>query len=286
MKLSKNWLAKLVDLKNLSTQEIGEKLTFHTAELEEIVEQNKFYKDVYAAKLLSTKKHPQAEKLHIGKFDFGTKMGNKQIIFGSVHILEIGKVYPVAVSRAVLSSGIKISESVIKSEKSEGMVCDNSELGMKNSGLLTLNQTDIGKSLPEINKEFGDSIFDIDNKSLTHRPDLMGHRGFARELSAIFNRSLAFPEPNINLGTEKIDVEIKSNKCRRFCAIKCTGIKVEPSSLDVQIRLENLGTKTISNIVDITNEIMMEFGQPMHAFDATKVEGELLLELQKKEKNS
>jgi phenylalanyl-tRNA synthetase beta chain len=277
MKLSKNWLANLVDLKNLSAQEIGKKITLHTAELEEIIDQNQFHKDVYGAKLIDVKKHSQNEKLHIGKFDFGREIGEKQIIFGSVHILKIGEVYPVAIAGAILGSSVKIEKSEIKGEKSEGMVVDNSELGMKNNGLLVLNQTDIGKSLPEINIEFGDAIFDIDNKSLTHRPDLMGHRGFARELSAIFDRPLSFAKPEINFGSEKIAVEIKSDKCRRFCTIKCSGIKVEPSKLDVQVRLENLGTKAISNVVDTTNEIMMEFGQPMHAFDASKIEGGIIV---------
>jgi len=195
MKLSKNWLAKLVDLKNLSAKEIGEKLTLHTAELEEIIDQNEFHKDVYAAELLSVAKHPEAKKLHIGQFDFGSKLGKKQIVFGSVHVLRIGEVYPVAIAGACLNSEIKIENSAIKGQKSAGMVVDNAELGMKNDGLLVLSKSDVGKSLPEINSEFGDAVFDIDNKSLTHRPDLMGHRGFAREISAIFDRDLTFQTP-------------------------------------------------------------------------------------------
>ncbi len=282
MKLSQNWLARLVDLKNLSAPEIGKKLTLHTSELEEIIDQNEFHRDVYAAKLLSVAKHKEAEKLYIGQFDFGAKLGKKQIVFGSVHPLEVEGIYPVAIAGAHLGSGVKIENSEIKDEKSEGMVVDNAELGMKNGGLLSFSSADIGKSLPEINPEFGDAIFDIDNKSLTHRPDLMGHRGFARELSAIFDRKLTFKTPEIEFGTEKVEVEIKSDKCRRFCAIKLSNVKVAPSALDVQIRLENIGTKAISNIVDTTNEVMMEFGQPMHAFDAAKIEGKIIVRAAKK----
>jgi len=277
MKLSKNWLARLVDIKGLSATEIGKKLTLHTSELEEIIDQNEFHKDVYGAELLSVVKHKDSDKLHIGQFDFGSKLGKKQIVFGSVHPLETGQVYPVAIAGARLGSGVEIKNSEIKGAKSEGMVVDNAELGMKNNGLLVLSKADVGKSLPEINPEFGDAIFDIDNKSLTHRPDLMGHRGFARELSAIFDRPLTFSTPEINFGSEQVGVEIKSEKCRRFCAIKVSGIKVAPSALDVQIRLENIGTKAISNVVDTTNEIMMEFGQPMHAFDAAKIEGKIIV---------
>ncbi len=278
MKLSWNWLRDFVAISETSPEEVGRKLTLHTAELEEIISVGTNFENVFAGKLLEYKKHPESEKLHVGIFDLG-KMGKKQIIFGSVHVLEEGKVYPIALEGAKLGGGIEIKNTEIRGQKSEGMVCSNPELGLKNLGLTTFSDSEVGKSLPEINAEFGDQLFDIDNKSLTHRPDLMGHRGFARELVAIFDGKLILPEPVVSLPQEgkAFPVEVKSDKCRRFCALKITNVDVKPSSLNMQMRLENLGVKAISNIVDVTNWIMLEYGQPMHAFDADRVKGKIIV---------
>ena len=259
-------------------EEVGRKLTLHTAELEEIVALSPYYENVYAGELVTFKKHPDSEKLFIGTFDLGT-LGTKQIIFGSVHSVEKGKVYPIALDGAKLKSGIAIKNSEIRGQKSEGMICDNNELGFKNGNLLTFSKKEKGQSLPEISEEFSDYIFDIDNKSLTHRPDLMGHRGFAREIAAIFDRNLILPEPVVTLPQKgkSISLKIETSACQRFCALRMAHIKVQPSALATQVRLENLGIRAISNVVDITNWILLEFGHPMHAFDAEKVQGDLII---------
>lgn len=283
MKLSWNWLRSFVDIADITPEEVGRKLTLHTAELEEIIPLAPFYEKVYAGELVNFKKHPEAEKLHIGTFNLGMH-GTKQIIFGSVHEVAKGTVYPIALAGARLKSGIEIKDSEIRGQKSEGMICDNNELGFKNSNLLTFSKKDIGKLLPEISKEFKDYIFDIDNKSLTHRPDLMGHRGFAREIAAIFDRKLTLPEPVVMLPKKgkPLSLKIETAVCSRFCAIKISGVEVQPSDISTQIRLENLGIRAISNVVDITNWILLEFGQPMHAFDAEKVHGDLIIRQAKK----
>ncbi len=283
MKLSWNWLQDFTNGTKMSPEKVGEKLTLHTAELEEIITVADSFNHVFAGKLLSYKAHPSAEKLHVGTFDLGKK-GKKQIVFGSVHKLDEGIVYPVAIDGARLKTGVEIKNTEIRGEKSEGMVCDNIELGLKNVGLLTFSEKDVGKSLPEICPEFQDILFDIDNKSLTHRPDLMGHRGFAREITAIFEGKLILPEPVVSLphDQKEFPVKIDTDRCRRFCALKISNVNVQPSDLSTQIRLENLGNKAISNVVDITNWIMLEFGQPMHAFDAAKVEGEIIVRQAKK----
>ena len=167
---------------------------------------------------------------------------------------------------------------------------------MKNDGLLRFYEKDIGKSLPEICDEFNDTLFDIDNKSLTHRPDLWGHRGFARELSAIFGSKYNTPptpllklrggsealtssstQKNSSGGVKPVPVVIKTKKCRRFCAVKISGVQIKPSDLEKTVRLENLDVRSISNIVDTTNLVMLEYGQPMHAFDAKKVSGKIIV---------
>ncbi len=283
MKISKNWLSEFVDISKISAEDIGEALTLHTAELEEILPQTLFFKNVFAGKFLEKRKHKNSNKLFVGIFDLGENIGKKQILYGQVHEIEIGEILPIAIN-AELKSGIKITSSEIKGEKSEGMIADNSELGLKNNGLLRFKQADIGKPLTEICKEFCDILFDIDNKSLTHRPDLMGHRGFGLELSAIFGKNLTLPEPAVAVpkDLEKLKVKIKTDKCNRFTGIVLNDIVIKDSPLNLQMRLENLGIKSISNFVDITNLMMLEFGQPMHVFDADKVSGEIVVRQAKK----
>ncbi len=133
--------------------------------------------------------------------------------------------------------------------------------------------------LEEVIKGNQDTLFDIDNKSLTHRPDLWGHNGFSRELGAIFGRKLKLPQPKIKLPSKGVSqkVQIETNGCRRFCAVKMSGIKIQPSSIETQRLLGNLETRAISNLVDITNVVLFGYGQPMHVFDANKVEGSIII---------
>ena len=284
MKLSWNWLQTFLTFPTSppTPEEVEKKLTLHTAELEEIIPLKPYFDRIFAGKLLNWTQHPKAKKLHIGTFDLGPQR-KKQIIFGSVHKVKKGSIYPIAINGAKLASGIEIKETEIKGEKSEGMICDNNELGFKNEELLTFSEKTIGKSLPEICIEFQDTLFDIDNKSLTHRPDLMGHHGFAREIAAIFGGKLKeCPRISLPHKGEPVPVIIKSDKCRRFCALKISKIKITPSCLATQVRLENLGIRSISNVVDTTNRILLEFGQPMHAFDAEKILLPLIIRQAKK----
>jgi len=279
MKLSWQWLQEFVDLPTAAPELVGDKLTLHTAELEEIIEKRSAFEKVILGKLSSVAPHPDAEKLSVAQFDLGS-YGTKQIIFGKVHEVTIGEILPVATAGASLASGINIIENEIRGAKSQGMIADNLELGFKQEGLLRFTDEKlIGKSLPEVITALGDTLFDIDNKSLTHRPDLVGHRGFARELATIFDVKLTLPEPVIALPnhTNGLAVNIETKSCRRFCGLKIENIQVAPSDLETQMRLENLEVRAISNLVDITNAIMLEYGQPMHVFDADKVEGKIIV---------
>ncbi len=287
MKLSRNWLSKFVDLKGISSEEICAKLTLHTAEVDSVEHLKPFFENVFAGALLSVKAHPNSDKLSVAQFDLG-KHGKKQIIFGQVHVLHIGEIYPVALAGCVLKSGMEIKDAEIRGVNSQGMVADNQELGMKNVGLIRWKDKKlIGKSLPEIEEDFGDTIFEIDNKSLTHRPDLWGHVGFARELASIFHRKLNYqvfgkntelPLPKITLPkTEGVKIKVETQNCLRWCSLSVSGMKVGPSSLATQILLENLGIRAISNLVDITNLVLAGWGQPMHVFDAKKLDGGLVV---------
>jgi len=284
MKISLNWLREFVDLNDLDYQEIGDKMTIHTAELEEIIDIKNGFNNVVVGKVINKQIHPNSDKLSIATFDCGKNIGTKQIIFGDKHHVEIGDILPIALDGAILNSGQAIKKTELRGQTSEGMIVDNSELGMKNNELLHFSNEEIGKSLPEICPEFSDILFDIDNKSLTHRPDLMGHRGFALELSAIFDRKLTLPEPILAFpnNTKNVEVDIQTKVCHRYCALEINNVDVQNSDLLTQLRLENLGIRSISNMVDITNWIILEFGQPMHVFDADKIEGKLIIRQAKK----
>lgn len=281
MKISYNWLRSFLPTINISPQEIGEKLTLHTAELEEIIEVSKNFENIFLGKLLEIRSHKNSEKLSVGIFDLGEKIGKKQIIYGQVHPVSKGEIFPIALDGALLKSGIEIKNSEIRGEKSEGMICDNLELGFSFEGLFRFSDEKlIGNSLVSLCDELNDVLFDIDNKSLTHRPDLMGVRGFALEISAIFDEKLMLPEPLVAMPKgelETIKVNIQTKKCRRFCALKMGNVEVKDSDFQTQVRLENLEIRAISNLVDITNLILLEFGQPMHVFDADKVVGEIFV---------
>ncbi len=279
MKISWQWLQEFVTLDE-NPETVGEKLTLHTAELEETINVADSFTNVFVGKLVSHAKMADSDKLHIGQFDVGAQ-GTKQIVFGSVHPLLDGEIVPVALDGAKLASGLDIKDTEIQGHKSEGMVCDNRELGLKNETLLRLTDENlVGKPLSEAVESLSDTLFDIDNKSLTHRPDLMGHRGFARELATIFGVNLRLPEPVVSIPeSAPFKVDVQTEGCRRFCALPVKNVTVAPNTPEKTFRLEQLGTKSLSNIVDITNWVMLEFGQPMHVFDADKIEGSMTVRM-------
>ncbi len=282
MKFSLNWLREFVETKGLDPQKIGDSLTLHTCEVEDVIHVADNFEHVFAGKLTKIKKHKNSGKLYVGTFDCGKK-GKKQIVFGEMFKLKQGEIYPIALDGAKLASGIEISDTEVRGVKSEGMVCTCPELGMKQETLLRFKTKNIGKSLPKIIPEFGDILFDIDNKSLTHRPDLMGHHGLAREIGAIWSKKFESEIFAPKLTVENpFPVKIKTEKCRRFCAVKMENIIIEPSTLPTQIKLENVDIRAISNLVDLTNLSLAGFGQPMHVFDADKLKGGITIRLAKK----
>lgn len=279
MKVSLNWLREFVDFGKLDAETIGNSITIHTAELEEVISLKNYFENVVTGKLLSHKHHPSSEKLSVAQFDCGA-LGKKQIVFGQVHEVREGEILPIAIDGAKLKSGLEIKNTEIRGTRSEGMIADNRELGMKNEGLLRLPaSTKLGICLPKFCEEFGDSLFDIDNKSLTHRPDLWGHEGIARELAAIFGKKLLLKNPKVKLPSKgtSVRVKIETNTCRRFCGLRISRVHVHPSAITTQIRLENLDIRAISNLVDVTNLVLLELGQPMHIFDAKHVKGSIIV---------
>ena len=279
MKILLSWLKDYIDI-NETPEKIAEALTMTGLEVEEIIQPGKNIKGVVVGKILTKEAHPDSDHLTLCTVDVG--QGEPlQIVCGAKNH-KAGDVVPVAMIGAKLPSGFEISKAKMRGVDSFGMLCSKSELGLaaESSGLYILPQNlklgeDIVKAL-----KLDEVIFEI---SITaNRGDALSHLGIARELSAIFNLPLkrdvlgdADGEGNVN---DMIKVEIENNElCPRYGARIVRNVKIGESPEWMKDRLENVGVRSINNIVDITNYIMLDIGHPMHAFDYDKLAGKKIV---------
>ena len=274
MFLSMNWIGDFVDLSGLDKKSLIKNFTLSTAEVEDIIEKGSDIEGVVVAKILSVENHPESKKLHLLKVDKGDEVVD--IVCGAPNVREGMKV-------ALATLGGRIGEITIAPRKlagytSYGMCCSESELGISddNSGLWEITD-DIALGT-DIKSVYGidDIIFEVDNKSLTNRPDLWSHYGIAREFATITGRSLKCPDL---LDASQFDslppvlVDVKATElCYRYSAIKVENVTRKVSPVDMRIRLYYCGSRAINFLADLTNYVMMELGQPMHAFDNAKVD--------------
>lgn len=277
MHLSLNWLKDFVNIPSkIKAEDLGRLLSLHTVEVEKIEKQSDKFKNVVVGKILEIKKHPNADRLQLTRVDVGKEV--LDIVCGASNI-EVGQMVPVALVGAVLPNGIEIKEAEVRGEKSSGMLCALDELGMgsDHSGIMILDKkAKLGQSLGDY-LGLKDTVFEVDNKSLSNRPDLWGHYGIARDIAALLdekvkpiklsNKVLGRPSGKVNLQVKIDDKKI----CPRYMAIAMEGIVVAPSPDWMQERLIAAGMRPINNIVDVTNYVMLELGQPLHAFDAELV---------------
>ena len=269
-----NWIGDFVDLSGLDKKALIKNFTLSTAEVEDIFEKGSEISGVVVAKILSVENHPESKKLHLLKVDKGDEVVD--IVCGAPNVREGMKV-------ALATLGGRIGEITIAPRKlagytSYGMCCSESELGISddNSGLWEITDdvalgTDI-KSVYDID----DIIFEVDNKSLTNRPDLWSHYGIAREFATITGRELKCPElldASQFDGLDPVAVDVKATDlCYRYSAIKVENVTRKLSPVNMRIRLYYCGSRAINFLADLTNYVMMELGQPMHAFDNAKVD--------------
>ncbi|MBP5307629.1 MAG: phenylalanine--tRNA ligase subunit beta [Clostridia bacterium] len=242
----------------------------------------KIYKIVFC-RIESMAKHPNADTLTICQVDAG-KYGKLQIITAATNVFE-GALVPVAVDGATLNNGERIFNGKLRGEPSYGMFCSGEELGITDTyydgasvnGILIFNEDyPLGEEVKEA-LELEDYIFDI---SVTaNRPDCQSVLGLAREISAVLNRPLKLPDftykADKNVKTaDKIKVRVKdADLCPRYVAAYVCGVKIEKSPYWLRRRLFRMGINSINNVVDITNYVLLETGQPMHAFDYRYLEG-------------
>lgn len=269
MFISINWIKDFVNLDGIDIKDLIYKFTMSTAEVEGIIEYGKNIRDVVVAKVLSVENVENSKKLHKLVVDIGDKKVN--CICGAPNVKEGIKV--AFAKEGSLVNGLSITKTTIAGHESSGMCLSEKELGISddNSGIMILDDKyNIGEDIKNI-IPIDDIIYEIDNKSLTNRPDLWGHYGIAREIAAITNRKLK-PLEVENLDKyndlKKLDINIEdSNLCYRYTGLTIDNVNKKTSSYKMKTRLTYCGLRPISLLVDMTNYIMLELGQPMHAFD-------------------
>jgi phenylalanyl-tRNA synthetase beta chain len=272
MYVSLNWLKEFVNIpKNITPKELANTLTLKTAEVESVNVGGKGLEGVVIGELLEIRKHPQADKLNVSKVDIG-KGKPIQVIFGAMVEMKVGYRVPVAIAPTTLPTGMEILKRSLRGELSEGMLCLDQELGFKDEGVsIQFFPKTVKPGTPLCEAlNLNDTIIEIDNKALTHRPDLWGIYGIARDISAIYKTPFKElnPKPKIPTKGEQIKVDIHNYElCPRYTGVIIKNIKVQPSPEWMQKHLQSVGHKCYNNIVDVTNYISAELGQPLHAFD-------------------
>ncbi|MBN1049156.1 phenylalanine--tRNA ligase subunit beta [Clostridium botulinum] len=274
MKVPFSWLQDYVDI-NVSPKELGDKLTLTGSQLEELIIQGDVIDKVVTGKITEIEKHPDADKLSICQVDIGTE--TIQIVTAATNMKE-QDVVPVALHGSTLADGTKIKKGKLRGVPSNGMFCSEEELGIAGDepvhGLMILpTDTKLGVELKELLK-LNKAILDFEITS--NRPDCLSIVGMARETAAALRTTYKMPNleykvsGNGNVESE-LNVEVKNDLCLRYMARKVKNVKVKPSPGWMQERLLEAGIRPIDNIVDITNFVMLELGQPMHAYDAREI---------------
>lgn len=275
MIISLNWIKEYVDLDGIEVDELIKKFGLATAEVESVTYKGRDIKNVVVAEIKTVGNHPKSNHLHILTVDDGSGAA-VQVVCGAPNVRVGLKTFFARVGGEVC--GMKIKATSLVGVESNGMCCGGNELGIDSdeSGIVELNNevkvgTDIKELLP-----VEDVLIEIDNKSLTNRPDLWGHYGIAREFSAIFKRELK-PLKLDNLekyqALKPLNINIKTDKCFRYSGIRVKNVYEKKSTPLMKLRLNYCGMRDINLLADLTNYVMLELGQPMHAFDNNMVNG-------------
>ena len=269
MKVTIDWLKKYVDF-DYTPNELAEKLTLLGLEVDSISEIKYDFENVIIGEIKSVKQHAQKPNLSICEVNIGSKSLN--LVCGAPNVSPGIKV-PVATVGARLPKDVVIKAATIHGIESPGMICSEAELGISHQSdvIMTLtNSASVGADLKSyLNK--GETVIEMD--ITPNRPDCLGVIGVAREIAALKNAKVKKPDVDLNESNDLsindfIDVEIKNpESCPRYTACYIQGIKVGPSPRWLIQKLEAVGLRTVNNVVDVTNFVMMETGQPLHAFD-------------------
>lgn len=274
MKISLSWIKEFVDLKDISIDEIISKLTMSGLEVEDVVDQSILYRNFIVGFVKETAKHPNADKLTICKVFDGKD--DLQVICGASNVQSGQKVVFAPIGTEIPNGNFIIKKAKIRGVESHGMICAEDELLLSNdhSGIMVLDEKlEAGKSITEA-LNLSDVILEI---AITpNRPDALSHIGVARDLAALFDGEIKIPEIKLNeIGDEvnnlaAVVIEDEVN-CPRYIAKVVKDVQIKESPQWLKNRLEKIGLRPRNNIVDITNLVLHECGQPLHAFDLDKL---------------
>ena len=272
MKILKSWLNDWIDIENISNPEISEALESLGFEIENKKELNPNYENIVVGKVLEVYEHPNADKVRITKTDVGNNI--YEIVCGAWNF-DVGAVVPVALPNSEIKDNFKIDKRDIRGIQSNGMICSAAELDLwdDHDGILLLDD----KLLPgtDFSTIYSSNDFIWEVGVTPNRGDCMSYLGIARELSGYFNKKLKTKKSNLkptisnilNAGSGKI------KECNSYGSVEIENFNVTNSSFEMRYRLTQVGTRIINNVVDITNYILYDIGQPLHAFDRDKLFG-------------
>ncbi len=289
MNLSLKWLADFTDVSDIDVKDYCDRMTDTGSKVEGYTVLGDDIENVVVGKILKIEKHPDSDHLQICQIDTGAGEA-RQIVTGAQNIFE-GAIIPVAVPVAKLPGGVVIKPGKLRGIPSDGMLCSIGELnltthdmpGADENGIFIMNglvaESEIGKDIREVLMLSDKSVeFEI----TSNRPDCLSVIGLARESAVSFGRELRLHTPEVKEGSgdisEYISVDVDDAElCPRYSARVIKNVKIEPSPLWLRMRLRASGVRPINNIVDITNYVMLEYGQPMHAFDYAMLEGKKIV---------
>ena len=290
MKVSLNWIKDYVDLPaDMDLKRLAYDLTMSTVEVEDTIDLGRRFDHMVVGQIKAIEQHPNADKLKICKTDIGGEV--KDIVCGGTNLREGMKV-AVALPGAMCrwhgeGEPVEIKVGKLRGVESCGMICGAVEIGLadlfptnEEAHILDLSDFDApaGTSIADA-LELNDIILEIDNKSMTNRPDLWGHYGIAREIAALYGLPLKPIKPYTgDVGEGELTVTVEdTERCPRYMAASIEGLSVKPSPFRMQSRIWKVGMRPINALVDVTNYVMLATGQPTHAFDSDHIAGHIIV---------
>jgi len=275
MNISLNWLNDYISI-NYSPDELAHKLTMIGLEVEEVIHKSVDFSGVVVGKVIEVDDHPNADRLKVCKVDTGETVHT--VVCGAPNVAN-NQLVPLAQIGAVIGKDFKLKTAKIRGIKSDGMICSEKELGLSDdhSGIMVLDpeQYKIGQDLSLKYQSDSDYVFVVN--ITPNRGDCLSHIGVAREIAAINGKKLNIPETIISKSDisakDRINIEIQDPEgCPRYCARVVENVEIKESPAWLKKRLESVGIRSINNVVDITNYVLMETGHPLHAFDYDYIE--------------
>ena len=280
-----SWIKDYVEIDGIDINEYRDKMILSGSNVEEVKSLGKNIDKIVVGKIEKLESHPDAEKLQIVMLDIGSEVIQ---LVTAANNMKVGDFVPAVLHGGLISDGTKIKKGKLRGVASNGMLCSLAELGYSDNVI----PTDVKEGIFVINQEctpgediitaldFAEEI--IEYEITPNRPDCLSMIGMARETAAVFEKEIKYPEKEIKTEVDNIkdyiDIDIKNTElCTRYFARVVKNIKVEPSPWWMQKRLMTAGVRPISNIVDITNYVMLEYGQPLHAFDLDDIAGKKII---------